>query len=247
MNPKKKLERQYLDSFKYLCIDFPHGELEDSREVPDYVVCTVNKRIGIEIVRIYETGGSLKHTPQAVEATKESITVAAREYAENWDLPPVHVTLFFTLQRHLGNNMVQNLAQRVAHIVRDYMPPVGGSVKIEYVDGRHKGQPIEVDLILINRVHPVDRHEWIWMEMGEPRRDAIQLIQQAIDEKSPKLGDYLRSCDECWLLIVAPSFKPSGMIHPDARSLSHSYNSPFSRTYFLDYGRGSVATLSRNL
>ena len=244
MNPKKKLERQYLDSFKFLCRDFPHGELEDDREIPDYVVRTGKKRIGIEIARIYKAAGNLKHPTQAVEATKESITVAARMYAENLELPPVHVTLFFTLQRHLSNNKVQDIAQRVAQVVREYMPPIGGSVSLEYVDGRRKGQPIEVDLILINRVHPVDRHEWTWLEMGAPHINAVQLFQQVIEEKSARLNDYLRDCDECWLLIVAPSFRPSGMIHPDTQSLSHTYNSPFSRTYFLDFGRGSVASLS---
>ena len=82
--------------------------------------------------------------------------------------------------------------------------------------------------------------------MGDVQTDAIALLEGAIKEKSQRLDDYLHRCDECWLLIVAPSFKPSGMIHPDKRSLSHAYASPFGRTYFLDFGLGSLFQLPDN-
>jgi len=79
--------------------------------------------------------------------------------------------------------------------------------------------------------------------MGSVETDAIRLIEKAIEGKAVKFDSYLSNCDECWLLIVAPSLKPSGMIHPDKRSLSQIYASPFSRIYILDFGRGIVTRL----
>src|ERR1035437_10723840 len=119
------------------------------------------------------------------------------------------------------------------------MPAEGKSVQLEY----RINQPIEVDLININRVHPVDRHQWTCPEMGVVQTDAIALLEEAIKKKTKRLSDCLRNCDECWLLIVAPSFNPSGMIHSDTDSLSHTYASPFGRTYFLDFGRGRLFQL----
>jgi len=79
--------------------------------------------------------------------------------------------------------------------------------------------------------------------MGTVQINAIPLLEGAINKKTEKLDDCLRCCNECWLLIAAPSFKPSGMIHPDEHSLSHAYASRFSRTYFLDFGHGSLVQL----
>jgi hypothetical protein len=244
MSLKKELERELLHSFSVLCRDFPCGELEEDRESPDFVVVTKEKRIGIEIARIYKTEGSEKNSAQAIEATKDAITIAASNYAKKLGLPPADVALFFTLHRSLNKLSAEDIARRVTETVRINMPLDGQSAKIEYSKGRKQGQPREVDLILINRRFSSDGHEWDWHEMGFVQSDAIRLFEEKIKEKSTRLNDYLRHCDECWLLIVAPSFRPSGMIHPDADSLSRRYNSPFGRTYFLDFGKGRLAQLS---
>jgi hypothetical protein len=152
-------------------------------------------------------------------------------------------------QRAISRRMValfkprREIARRVAQVVHDNMPPAGESVQLDCGIGGLKGQPIAVDAIGINRVYPVDRHRWTWPEVGIVQTNAIALIEGAIKKKAKKLDDCLRNCDECWLLIVAPSFQPSGTIHPDKHSFSHIYASPFSRTYFLDFGRGSLFQL----
>jgi hypothetical protein len=242
MQPKE-IERQHFHSFQCLCSDFPMGDLRES-ETPDFLMVTKTQRkIGIELTQVFKVNGKTKFPSQSIEATKEGITVASRMYSEKLNLSPAHVSLFFSLRRYLKAKTQLEIARRVAQVVRDNMPPEGGSVQLDYGIGGSPGQPIEVDTILINRVHPVDHHLWTWPEFSAAQTDAIALLEGAIKEKARRLDDYLRRCDECWLLIVAPSFKPSGMIHPDKHSLSHTYASPFSRTYFLDFGRGSLFRL----
>ena len=243
MQPHKEIERHYLHSFRYLCRDFPSGDLRN-HETPDFLVVTETQRkIGIEITRVFKADGKTKNSQQSVEATKEAITVFARMYSECLNLPPVDVSLLFSLRRPLNAKAQREIALRVAQVVHDNMPFQGESVTLEYGIGGRRDQPIEVDLICINRVHPVDRHQWTWPEMGDVQTDVITLLQRAINTKTEKLDACLRCCDECWLLIVAPSFKPSGMIHPDKHSLSHAYASRFSRTYFLDFGHGRLVRL----
>jgi len=239
----KEIERQHLHSFQYLCKDFPGGELQE-RETPDFIVVTeAQRKIGIEITQVFKASEATKLSQQSIEATKEAVTVLARMGAESLKSPPAHVSLYFSLRKPLTQIARRKIAQRVAQVVHDNMPAQGEAIKLEPRGGGQRDHPIEVDLICISRVHPTDRHKWTWPEAGRVETDAIALLAESIKKKSKILKACLNSCDECWLLIVAPSFKPSGMIHPDQRSFSHIYESPFSRTYFLNFGRGSLNRL----
>ena len=175
------------------------------------------------------------------EGNKGAGSAGARAYCENvLKSPPAFVSLYFTLSRHMRPRACEAIAHRVARTVHENKPPVGESVKLEYSGGL---QPIEVDLIIIGRDYPRATSTWIWPEYASIQTDAISTLEHRIDEKNRKLPSYLRHCDECWLLIVAPSFKSSGNIHPDEYSISHAYPSSFSRTYFLDFGLANLFLL----
>jgi hypothetical protein len=247
---RKEIERQHLHSFRYLCPDFPAGELIES-ETPDFLLVTdAGRNIGIEHTQVFKQDGADETAEQADEATKEFIKTAAKQRAEALDLPPAHVTLFFNpqyLRRTVGSKRRsftkaerQTIAENIATFVSDHMPVQGHSVELDW----RPGQPRQVDLIHINRVHPVDRHDWHWLEMNAIQYDAIERLQAAITRKSKMYDACRRVCDECWLLVVAHSFLSSGTIHPGEASLAHVYNSPFNRSYFLDFGLGRIALLN---
>jgi hypothetical protein len=215
--------------------------------------CRDGGKIGIEITQVFKKDGTDQTPEQGDEATKEFIATAARMHAECLVVPPAHVALFFNPEylrrikttgkperRFLTKTEKQNVALRIAQFVGEKMPPEGCSIECDW----RPGQPREVDLILINRVYPVDRHRWSWPEWRAVQHDAIERVQRAISNKSKKHDACRRKCDECWLLVVAPSFQSAANIHPDEKSLSHTYTSPFSRTYFLDFGLGCVARLN---
>ena len=233
-------EWQYLHSLKHLCHDFPSGEIR-KHEGPVFLIkTTAGHTIGVEIGCVYKDYS--KTAEQSVEATKEAITIAARAYCDNvLKSPPAFVSLYFTLSRHRKPKACQEIAQRVAQAVHENMPPEGECVKLEYRSGGL--QPIEVDLIIIGRDYPRATSKWIWPEFASIQTDAISTLEHRITVKNQKLHNYLRHCDDCWLLIVAPSFKSSGNIHPDERSLSHIYSSLFGRTYFLNFGLGNLFLL----
>jgi hypothetical protein len=237
---KSEIGRQHLHSFRYFCADFPSGELLQ-QEAPDFLVTAeTGTRIGIEFTRVFKERG--KAAEQSVEATKDAITIAARRYAEDhFQSPPAHVTLFFTLSRHLNNEHCQRIAERVAQAVHDNMPATGESTELHYRSGGV--QPIEVDLIQINRVYPVTAHQWCWLEFSSIKTDAVEVLEQEIQAKNKKYDQYHRKCEECWLVIVAPSFRSSGNVCPDDESYSHIYPSRFDRTYFLNIGRGCLTQL----
>ncbi len=167
-NSQKEIERQHLHSFRHLCRDFPIGELIEG-ETADFVVITpTGRKIGIEHTQVFKKAGTDETAEQADEATKDFITTAAKRHAEFLGLPPAHVTLFFNppyLRRTTGDKRrfftkaeKQSVAESIATFVAAHMPAQGRSVECDW----RPGQPRQVDLIQINRVHPVDRHHWKW-------------------------------------------------------------------------------------
>lgn len=143
-------------------------------------------------------------------------------------------------RRFLTKAEKQGIAENIALFVGTHMPAQGCSVDCDW----RPGQPRQVDLIQINRVGPVDRHNWRWLEYNAIQYNAIKRFQDTITKKSKMYDACLHKCDECWLLVVADSFLSSGNIHPDAPSLSHVYTSPFNRIYFLDLVLGRIAHLN---
>lgn len=115
------------------------------------------QQLASRVTRVFKDKGNFFE--QSVEATKDSITVAASKYSESHlQSPPAHVVLFFTLSRSLKGKDCRRIAKQVAQVVHDKMPPPGESVELNY---RYGGiQPIEVDLIQINRVYPFATHKW---------------------------------------------------------------------------------------
>ena len=249
-NSQKEIERRHLHSFRHLCGDFPVGELIES-ETPDFLVLTpTGRKIGIEHTQVFKKDGTDQTAEQPAEATKDFIKTAAKRHAEFLGLPAAHVTLFSNpqhLRRTTGDKRrfftkaeKQSIAERIAALVGAHMPAEGDFIECDW----RPGQPRQVDLIHINRVHPVDRHDWRWLEFNAIQYDAIERLQDAITKKSKTYAACVRECDECWLLVVADSFKSSGTIHPNAMSLSHVYTSPFSRIYFLDFGLGRISPVN---
>jgi hypothetical protein len=241
LNAQKKIELEHLLSFRRACDDFPVGEIL-SGETPDFIVDTGSTRIGIEHTQVYIDSAKKRGSLQSCEAAKTRIIQLAEQHVQEAALPDVYVSLFFNLTWLPERKQEERIAQAVAQTVIDNLPPEGKSVWVTYQ--LHSGQPIEVDLIGIHRISDFGDKRWSAQEAGQPVNDAIKRIQGSIDSKEGKLRNCLQKCDEFWLLIVAPSWTPAGMIHPDAASLEHTYSSSFARIYFLNHSYGTVIQLN---
>jgi hypothetical protein len=123
------------------------------------------------------------------------------------------------------------------------MPEDRRNVRLEHKQLRGRNLS-GIDTVFIHRYDEfAATARWVAPRAGSVLADCVDLLQSAIDDKAPKFHGYREHCDECWLLLVADSSKPSASIHPSDKSLAHSYVSPFDRTYFLDFGMGTVHQL----
>ena len=238
---QKRVEFKHLDSFRRSCGDFPAGKIEPG-ETPDFIVDSGNRRIGVELTRIYVDAPEEPNSLQSREAGKTRITRLAERFFNEKNLSEVYVDLFFNRTWQPYRNQEERIARAVAQVVFDNFPSEGQQVWVKYRLG--SAQPIEVDLISIYRTQDFGRDRWRWREAGEVKKEAITDIQSEIDKKLRKVNECLTKCDECWLLIVVPSWTPAGMVHPARSSLEHTYTSQFSRVYLLNHSYGAVTLLN---
>lgn len=157
----------------------------------------------------------------------------AREHAELRGLPPAHVSIFFNLRKPLNHDERLDLGRRIAGLVVQQFPrEEEGFVELDSLESGDLF-PLEVDRLHIHRHSALDVHHWHTVDAGWVLRDCMDILQTAITSKAIRHPTYMRSCDECWLLIVAEGSSPSCAIRPNEESLVYEYSSPFERTYFM--------------
>jgi hypothetical protein len=241
LDAQKRIELQHLQSFRDACGDFPTGEIVPE-ETPDFIVDGGAKRIGIEHTLILVDDGKKRGSVQSRESAKNNITVLAERFFNENNLPEVYVGLFFNSAWTPRKRDQERIAQAVAQTVKNNFPSDGEPVWVYY--DLSSGQPIEVDLISIFRTTNFGTEHWQPHEAGEVHRRAIVHIQRSMDRKAAKLTNCLTKCDECWLLLVAPSRTPAGFVHPDDTTLKHTYTSGFHESWMLDEVSGGVVRLN---
>ena len=229
-----EMECVFFKSFRHFEPDAQVGTITHA-DSPDFRIAADNRVIGVEITRLFKPDGR-----QDVESSQDRILEAACQEAQTRSLPPAYVTLFFNLRDALDDTARRRIAAAVVRVVAEHMPPEGELVELDM----RPGQPCEVDLILVNRVHCPARGRWEWFETRAIERNVTDLIQAAIAEKTVRLGAYLESCTECWLLLVADLFRASGNLAFEDNCRAHLFTSPFGRTYVLNFGRGALHRLN---
>jgi hypothetical protein len=229
----RQMECEYFTSFRYFEPVIQSGTVTHD-DSPDFLVEFSDRIVGVEITQLFRP-----ESGRVIEGTQERILEEACRKAQDQNLPAAHVTLFFNLREPPDTAARRRIADAVVGVVAARMPPAGESVALEGVPG----QPREVDLIAVNRVHCGPHGRWTWLEAGAIDGNAICVVQKAITQKSERLSSYLERCHECWLLLVADSFRTSGRLAFDDCCTSHVFMSPFARTYVLDFGKGQLHRL----
>lgn len=231
------MELTYFKSFQHFEPNL-RGDIiahADRKPGPDFRVRAGNKIVGVEVTTLCTPLAS-----RAIESTEDRILDEACSMAEGQGLPPACVTLFFNLHKPLRVADRIRIADAVVKVVAENMPPEGDLADLEM----RPGQPSEVDLIQVNRRYPRELGRWrAGSEFRAIERNVSGIVQEAITEKASRLSTYVTTCDECWLLLVADSFRGSGNLSLVESGQKQAFSSGFARTYLLDFGRGYLYQL----
>lgn len=246
----KSIESQHFKFFrlKEAIPDGPvtHSGAFDERApdgAPDFLIHSSGHALGIEHREVLVPQSPTKTPERAQEAYEDDILAMAKELTELRGTTVSHVSVSFG--RGLPSKRQQRLAlaREISALVHDYLPANDRYVALDY---NHflprKIHCLQRVSIYRNDVLTAPAH-WAALRAAWVMSDCVDLLQQAIDDKANNYDKYRTHCDECWLLLVADTRKPSGTVHPDDRSTSHEYRSPFERTYLLDVFRGALHLL----
>lgn len=227
---KKSQEKKHFELFKMRCNDLPPIDHFEHDDKPDFLIN--GGVLGIEHTRLpKETAPPSKG--YAIEDFRQHIVDSARKYCEE-DIPPLYVHVYFNSHQIMPKNRaseIKRISQLLAEIVkkRHYDNP---SKAWEILEPESTSEiSTIISHISITRCH---HHLWTVEGVALPQDLTIERIQSRIDEKNPRYTEYLKKCDECWLLIVVDVFKDSQSFKIDDKILNNKFESKFERIYFMD-------------
>ena len=221
----------------------PPGQIE-RQEVgeegkPDVVVIG-GRRIGIEVTELHQDPGPGQAPRRPHEEEGEHVARRARELAETSPMPVVDVSVRFNDAVPIRKDNRDTIARRLVEFVSTHLP--------ETEDGEVTwNSPLPwTHRVRVYRNQYLTKHNWTsYPVAGWVQLNFVAELQRVLDEKNARHDRYRQHCDECWLLIHASGFRPSGLFDPSDETRSHRYRSLFARTFFMDVFSGRVIELKR--
>lgn len=227
---------------------FPGSIIDSEGEKPDILMQADKRIFGIEITdyrrgRTQEKGGSAMHRSE--ETLKKLAKMAHQIYKRNHS-EPIFVTLQCNLQEAPAKMKLEQLASTLADIVGQHIPQeLHAKMKIDYSDLQGTVLDPFVHSIYVQRMRD-DSGDGCGVLSAGFISATTEELQGIINDKDPKVQEYLTRCDEVSLLIVAESILDlSGIISFSQDVLSHKYTTGFKRVLFHDRATKKVHILKK--
>lgn len=242
MMNKKERELALVESVRSRLAVIPDGPLTP-HEAPDVLLKHPGGVLGLEVTNLYPKHTLGSSPVQAQESERRAIVDRARAKAEQLGAPPVLVAVHFLDSATLRKSERENLSRCIAHLVHLHHPPGFGIVSLKNTYRTATPLPRQLHSIGIHRQPGITRHSWSSSEADIVADEISGVIQGSIDEKAIDLPRYLDSCDQCHLVIASgfETFRPA--YEASATTLAHGYNSPFSRTFYIEAFGGQICEL----
>lgn len=233
---KKELELRQFELFRKAVLDFPPGEIICD-ESPDFLVSIdENNSLGVELVEI-------RNDSESSDAGHlQKLVKKAQCKAEESNLPPLAVDIFFNNSARLRPYGIEYLATKIVEEVRG-----------EVVADRampHSWMPKQDDLKqIIAGFHIRESNRSIWMADpgGLVNENFAQCLQNTIDSKNKKYSEYREKCTGCWLLVYsdAENLERGGESHYELSEemKEQEFKSSFERVYFMSGYQSTVTRL----
>lgn len=248
---KDNHEKFHLWVFSTL-LPLPGEELprKDHSQKPDFRYRYGERIVGIEHTEI-KKARSVPGIPSLAQlkGLHRGIVRKAERLASEQGLPPLHVHVLF----HNHFYRYQNKGEQAAHGLLDTVLR-----NLDKIMEMKTGSSVRIDppspFVGISMVYAtpgtaygkawLTDHRWEVMEPGVVSRGFAPELQDAITKKNTKIHEYLNTCDQCWLLIVADRTKADQKFAFTPEMQQCVYESRFERTFFLEIAERFVTELT---
>jgi hypothetical protein len=191
--------------------------------------------LGIEHTRLFKV---TKHpnAPQALESFRQQIVESAQKCCEK-DIPPLWVQVWFNFNQVVPKNKkieIERVSGALAEFVKKWHQENPSKF---YESFKLSSEMLPIFQMIIthawNGKTGLPYHLWTVEGPAVVQNLTTEKIQSCINEKNHRYEEYLKKCDECWLLVVIDIFKDSQSfeIHDQER---HRFESKFERVFYMD-------------
>jgi hypothetical protein len=191
----RDIERYYFEKFRQ---DFPlpKGEIT-YRDKPDVIVHG-EKRIGIEITRLFLEDGTLEGSEQVQRDRREKVVSLAREIYSRNDGKSFELSFSFNKESRITS--VKQLAVRVATLAKSLEGHPGGPVN----EDTFQNVP-ELSFVFVDPREYEDPRWRVVQPHSGPGVMSEERLRNVIHRKEEDARSY-KPCDAYWLLVVVDSF-----------------------------------------
>jgi hypothetical protein len=241
LKPNKEREAIYFQIFQKKYASFQKYDHTDN---PDFLIPFDNKTLGIEVTEIYKEEQVNGINLKVDEAIKERVVYNACQKAIDFNLPPLHVSVLFSV--HFSGTVKKEreriVTEELFNIVKDNCPAEGNHVELDF----NNSIPDEFHAIRVYNIPGCKKHFWNYTEAFFLYNSFSDQLQKIISSKAKKLPEYLKHCNRCWLVIVALGLSGSSFYEFSDEMEKYSYKSPFEKVFFLDVFSGNLRELRLN-
>jgi hypothetical protein len=232
MKNKKYYERLHLLRFKKAFEDFPEGKIIDC-ESPDFIIDNGDRKICIEVTKIYKSNSSSGPPMQAIESTCRKIAEAASIICGERPIPPLTVSIHFIHDSQILDVRRDDLSKKIADFVCQNIPQPDTYLSFDHIFG-DPNYPEHIHAITIGRFSVLTKHHFNVPTAGWVQEDFSVELQNAIDLKNKKLSQYNNNCTEHWLLIISDGASPSTFFESSGDTRNNVFKSDFDRTFYME-------------
>lgn len=242
MRDKKARERLFLKEVTTIFPYFPNGTVIDS-EQPDFLISVNQKIIGVELVDYVRGQNKGDSSYRRNEVLWQRVTDKAKVVFETQHAEPLMVHLHWYKHKHLHQSEVNPLANEIATIIKNHIP-VGlfDTIQIKNKEMGNGRLSFYAHGIHVTRTRNKEQSLWSFINSGFISVPVTEL-QELINNKDIKVTEYLKKCDEVWLVIVADGSQISSNVDLHQDVIEHDYNTDFTNILFYNRLNRSVMQL----
>jgi hypothetical protein len=233
MDNKKIRERKFIDEIAQIYSGFPAGEIVDT-ESPDFLIKQNSKVIGVELVDFVRGQVEGESAERRNEILWQKVANKAKEIFKTKHDVPLLIYFRWNKRHFLRQAEISQLSNDVVRLVENHIPAqLFDNIRIglDELDGTLLEQVCYS--ITITRVRDDKQSLWSFISSGWIAVQANE-IQHLIDAKNSKAQEYLRRCDEIWLIIVADGRYITSNIDMPELTANNLYASSFEQVLVYD-------------
>ena len=230
---KKERERWFFEKLRGLQPDLRRGEVEQGDRPDIRVVSSDGSTIGIEVTELLHSAQPNGDSLQAQESLSNRIVRRAQMLYEKLQREPVIASVHFDPAYNLHKADVPRLAKALEKLVGRNLPEVGEMAEEQYNWLNREYFPEEIHSILLHRFE--GQAENFWNAGGGTYVPALrpEELSSIVAKKSSRVGDYRKSCDKLWLLIVANGVTLASIWAIEREVVAKVNKGPFDRAFVL--------------